>query len=302
MTPKFPAVIDSTMRADFKSCAQKFAYAYIHNLRTPHLNINLHFGAAFASGTEHVRKRFYTESATKDEALITCFNHLTLAWGPLDPPDGETKTFAKCFEALVCYFDRYDPATDPVQPYQLPDGSFAIESSFALETPIQHPETGDPILYAGRYDMLGVYSGQLFVVDEKTPRQLGATWANQWPLRSQFTGYCAAAFCYGHPVVGAITRGVGIRKNDIGFAEHISLRPRWQIDRWWDQLCRDLASMVDMYESGHWDLALESTACAAYSDPCAYADLCLSLYPSRLIEQNYKRIVWNPILRTEEEL
>src|SRR3990172_5087025 len=92
-------------------------------------------------------------------------------------------------------------------------GEFGIEFSFAAAIPeVKHPETGDPILFCGRFDQLAEYNKMLFVEDEKTTTSLGEQWRNNWDLDSQFTGYVWGAKQFGLPVVGAIVRGIGLLK------------------------------------------------------------------------------------------
>jgi hypothetical protein len=175
------------------------------------------------------------------------------------------------------------------------NGNPAVEFSFSIPLPINNPDTGEPLLFVGRFDMLGEFQKSLFVVDEKTTTALGQTWAQQWDLKSQFTGYCAAAREYGYPVAGAIIRGVGLLKHETTFAQVPQYRADWQIDRWYAQLLRDVQRMVDSYIAGQYDSAL-SEACAAYGG-CAFRRLCLSQHPEQWIDGYFVEKVWDPLAK-----
>ena len=299
--PPFPTYIDSTMRATFVSCPQKFAYEYIHNLHPVQRNIHFTFGGAFAKGLEVFRQTYYsTPGIDKDTCLVAAIRALIEDWGTHEETD-DRKTLPRCIQALVDYFDHYDPRTDHIQPYMKSDGTPAVELTFSIPLNVLHPDTGEPMLYCGRHDMLGTYGGQIYVVDEKTPKQLGQSWRHQWPLRSQFTGYCASAKIHGLPVVGAVVRGVGILNNRTTFEECITLRPDWQIERWYDQLERDVERMIQQYKSGRFDLNLDE-GCSAYYSPCTFMDVCTSRFPEKIIEAEFVRRKWNPILGQEEDM
>lgn len=49
-------------------------------------------------------------------------------------------------------------------------------------------------MYAANFDLLAVDPmGRYWVIDEKTTGKMGDSWALQWTLDSQLTGYCKAA-------------------------------------------------------------------------------------------------------------
>ena len=298
----FPPVIDNSIRSQFISCEGKFWYSFIENLAPVGTSVHLHAGGAFAHGVEHVRRAFYVEHRTKEEAIAIGVQELLRFYGDFQCPPESAKSAERMAGALVFYFDSYDLESDYVQPWT--DGeSTGIEFSFTLPLPIPHPETGDPLVYSGRFDMLGAHrDGPLFVVDEKTASSLGAQWTKQWELDSQFTGYCAGAAAYGKPVAGAIIRGISILKTKYDKAEAIIYRSQWQIDRWYEQLLRDIRRMVELYERGFSDinLKLDKSACGAYGG-CTFSILCASNQPERWKRIQFEPRKWHPMLREERE-
>lgn len=298
--PPFPEVIDSTMRGAFVSCPHKFYWEFIRRIGPKKLSIHLHFGACFARGLEVFRKEFYSRAHLHNYhevhklALGKALEAMILEWGDYPPEDEEPKTLWHCMAALDFYFEVHPPFSDVIQPFRKADNSPAVEFSFALPLNILHPETGEPILYAGRFDMLGVYDEELlYVVDEKTTGQMGPTWSSSWDLRAQFTGYVWAARTFGHQVAGAIARGVVIRKTGLDHGDAIIPVTDWQIERWKFQLERDIQRMISSWEESYWDYDLDS-ACTSYGG-CGFKSLCLSNNPERWIESSFAPRHWNPV-------
>jgi hypothetical protein len=299
--PAFPELIDNTMREAAFVCATKMWYGYERNLAPRVPSVHLHAGGAFARGLEVTRRAFYETKLDSRSAVGQGLHALLEFYGTFEPPYESNKTATRMAEALVSYFQQYPLETDFLQPFITPNGKPAIEFTFACEIPdVKHPTTGNPLLYGGRFDMLAMREGVLFVDDEKTTSQLGASWAAQWELNSQFTGYCWGAKQHGFPVAGAIIRGISILKNSFGHAQAITYRPAWAIDRWLEQLVRDAKRMVRAWEDHHergirHDMALGS-ACSMYGG-CPYKLLCASPDPEKWIEANYTHRVWDPMHR-----
>jgi hypothetical protein len=141
------------------------------------------------------------------------------------------------------------------------------------------------------------YAGGIFGEDDKTTSQLGASWPRQWDLRSQFTGYCWGAAQAGIPLQGFLVRGVSILKTKYDTMEALTYRPQWQIDRWYEQIHRDLERMVKCWEAGMWDYQLDN-ACNEYGG-CIFRQVCLSKDPEPWLEGGFERRVWDPVGRTE---
>lgn len=292
----FPVAIDSSMRSTFVSCPQKFFRQYMQHWALKQRSIHLRAGGAFAAGLDTARKSFWEFSSTPNEAFALGAKALLREYGDAREEDIGTspKSPDTMLLALEDYFREYGWQTDSIKPLRTASGKYAFEFTFALDIPgTRHPESGDPILYSGRFDMLGVYNNSLWVVDEKTTSQLGTTWAKQWRLRSQITGYCWAAQAYGYPVSGAFIRGVSVQKTGIKHGQAIEYRPKWQIDRWLSQLVRDTKRMVQCWEEGYWDFALDN-ACTDFGG-CPFAEVCTSLNPDRWLSENFEKREWNPL-------
>ena len=295
--PPFPAVFDSTKIRDFRSCPHRFFLRDILGLRSTAPSIHLHAGKVFAKGQEVYRKTFYSENSASPHDPQHALCQATIAmineWGEEDYWLDHAKSLPNIILALEESFNEYPPSVDIVNPLMVA-GEPAVEFNFVLPIPdLFHPETNEPILYTGRFDMLAEYQGLLYVEDDKTATSLGASWLKQWDLRSQFTSYCWGAKAYGKPVIGAIIRGTGILKTKFTFMQAIQERADWEIERWLLQTQRDITRAAQLWEEGYWDYNLDD-ACNEYGG-CSFKSLCTKKNPERWIEGEYVVDFWDPL-------
>jgi hypothetical protein len=285
------------MRKAFVRCPELFKRQFVDNLRLAEQNsVDLHFGACFARGMEFARKYFYVRGWTPEDSFEMGVGGMEEMWGNFQAPTGSNKTLPRLIGALRYYFERW-----PLENEELTPVEGGIECSFAIDLPILHPETGLPLQYAGRFDMLATDSnGRYYIVDEKTTGRLGDSWYLQWDMDSQMTGYIWAVknwpTMYLEPDVEVMAqvRGVSILKNDYGHAEVNVVRSQHMIDEWYEQLLHDVQHMIVCWKSKWWDQSF-SQACTDYGRVCEYAMLCKSADAERLIEGNYKEVIWNPL-------
>jgi hypothetical protein len=327
--PMFPHTIDSTMLASFRSCPQKMFRTYIEHWKAKEESVHLVAGGAFAKGIEVARKAYFegicvtakvtnhfdntlgftvrkVEWETTNEAHLLR-NHqashqlglaaLMAAYGDFECPADSAKSLERTAGALEFYFERYPFDADGTNPVTFPDGRRGIEFSFAEPLDFRHPVTGDPILYTGRADLVAEYAGGEYVFDEKTASQLGATWPRQWELRSQFTGYVWAAQKVRPAIQGGVVRGVSILKTKYDTAQAITYRSPYEIERWLNQVHRDLKRMLECWESGWWDFDLDH-ACSEYGG-CSFQRICKSPDPDAWLPMYFEQRVWDPLARKQ---
>ena len=294
--PPFPEIINSSLIADFRSCRQKaYLSSFMHwKSRSP--SVHLIAGAAFARGLEVTRKAFYEEGCDPETAVAMGLKALIIAYGDFECPPDSAKSCERMAGALEYYFSRYPLGEDSAEVITV-EGKHAIEFNFSEPLDLLHPVTQQPLIYTGRFDAIVRYSGLTLGCDEKTTSQLGASWPRQWDLRSQFTAYTWGAAKAGIKLDGFLIRGVSILKSKYDTAEAITYRPQWQMDRWYEQLLRDLTAMVAAWDSGVWDYNLDH-ACAEYGG-CPFRSVCLLRDPAELLAQQFERRVWDPVTRTE---
>jgi len=242
--------------------------------------------------------------------LEAAFKAFAQEWGDYIPPDESPKSFATVFQALSFYLREYPPQTDPIQPYIAKDGNPAVEFTFSIPLDISHPESGDPILFVGRFDLLGSYNGLPCIVDEKTTGKMGS---GSWSLRGQFMGYCWACQYHNLPVNVAVVREIGLYAREYKIQQHMEQYPQHLIQRWYGQMIRDIQQMVDAYKevSSPWwinsaqelkEQAVEASypfnfadSCTAYGG-CAFMPLCLAKDPEPY-KSSYSNYRWNPLAK-----
>jgi hypothetical protein len=291
----FPDVLDSSILST-ASCPTKFLYQYCLNLSPSVKSVHLHAGGAFAHAVEQVRKSFYLQNEPLDRSLYNGWKALIDYWGTYDDVplegSGSYKDFINISAALFDYFRNYDPQTDHIQPYRKHDGSPAVEFTFSIPLPINHPESGMPLIYAGRCDMIGIYQGSICVVDEKTSYQFPHNWADTFTMRGQFLGYTWAARSFGILANMCVVRGIAIQQKSIKHLEAIIQYPNWQIERWYVEMLRKVQFLVDCWKSKTFPMSY-GDACSAYSG-CSMMDLCKSPNPEIWLDSFTVR-KWNPL-------
>lgn len=297
LRPMFPNTIDSTILGTFRGCPQKAFRQYIQHWKPLAQSVHLIAGGAFASGIEAARRAFYVDEQSPEDAEGAGLEALIRHYGDFECPADSAKSLERMCGALEFYFERYPLGADGAEPITLAGGKKGIEFSFAEPLDILHPVTGDPILYTGRSDMIAHRAGGVYIYDEKTTSSLGASWGKQWEMRSQFTGYAWAAKKQGIKTAGSIVRGVSILKTKYDTLEVPTYRTDYEIDRWYDQMIRDLKRMIVMWAEGYWDYNLEG-ACNDYGG-CTFTKICKSSDPEAYLPMYFTKKVWDPLARQE---
>lgn len=298
LEPHFPEVLDATMLASYR-CPRRFFYAHVHRYGSPGgKSIHLIAGGAYAKGLE-VARLAYMNDKDPGECLLLGIDALIREYGDAQP--GETsKSLDRMVGALEFYFDQYPLNTDPAR-IAVIAGSPAVEWSFALPLPFNHPVSGNPLLYTGRTDALMDFAGGLYGLDDKTTSQLGTSWPKQWTLRSQFTGYAWAARELGIPLAGTLVRGVSILKTKYDTAQAIVNQPPWKIDQWVGHRDTVIHHMLhdwrNLTSGAQPEAALDET-CNEYGG-CMFKQVC-EVPPTvrdSWLATNYEEVIWNPLAK-----
>lgn len=314
-SPQFPRVIDYTILSDWKSCPHKFFRSHVCGMARSRPNIHLHFGGCVAKGLE-VARRYYIATEDAGDALEEACLAVVETWGsdfddfiPVTRTE-RNKSLANALLAIQAYFREWPLDEDELRIHRH-NGEPCVEFSFALPIPggITHPDTGEPLLYAGRFDFIGDYSRTIYGCDDKTASVDPANdmWRNQWKLRGQFSGYCWAAREYGMPMHGFFVRGMGVLTDSVRTGQCIIARPPWMVDTWLRQMQADVQEMVHQYNDlvsrtdddlgSHAFPQSFANACADFGG-CSYLDLCTSEHPEDWYGEYIERR-WNPLTREE---
>jgi hypothetical protein len=299
----FPEVIDSSMMASFKECPAKFNLQYIQEWKPRGLSTHLHAGASFAHGLERARRAFYEEDQDAETSVAEGVGALLERYGDHQPGDfgsAANKSALRMAGALEFYFSQYPLNHDTAYPIIMPGGKRGIEFNYTYPLGIDHPETGQPILYTGRSDGIFQFSGGTYIFDDKTASQLGPTWAKQWKLRAQFSGYVWLAQQCGIKVDGVVVRGISILKNSYGCAEDVSFRGEYMLAAWYTELLSWISHMKECYRTGVWCHNFDH-ACSNFGG-CEFDSICDMEDAQSFLAQSHERRHWDPITRTETKL
>ena len=342
----FPRVIDNTMYEQWKACPHSFFRRTIQGLQLAELGepgtpptirkgIHTHFGSCLAKALE-VTRREYHEGAGHGEALAAGAQALIAKWdadGPIPSPrtrTEEAKTLDACVLAHAGYFREWD-LDDPMQQIMVIDDRPLIELSGARDIPgSSHPVTGEPILYAGRFDAVLDRFGTAIGLDDKTTGASveGEAWQNNWTLRGQFTGYVWLANSWGYQMEQFLVHGVQVLKTTCKYAECLEVRPWWMVESWLRQLKDDLGMMCLQYnefierlvgnpdrggEASGGEAALDLSldlahpfgqrfgdACHHYNQRCQFTRLCSEPNPQDFLDA-YIVERWDPLKQAEED-
>lgn len=293
MNPTFPTVLDSTQLEAFRNCPQQFFLGYCHNWHLQGESVHLHAGAAYAHGLEVARKVWASGIFVEEECLALGLRALCEAYGDFDSGDSP-KSLSRMCGALEYYFSQYSLERDPAQVLLL-NGAPAVEWSFAIPLPLNHPSTGEPLLYAGRFDAVVHFANANYALDDKTTSSLGASWSKSWDMRGQFTSYAWAMREHGLHPAGTIVRGVSILKTKYETAQAIISQADWKIDRWYADTLLEVQEMLRCWESGEWRRAW-GEPCNHYGG-CPFKQCCLVKDPTPWLQSYYEQRPWNPLER-----
>jgi hypothetical protein len=296
----FPDIIDSSMLAAFKTCPELFHRQYIQEWKAKGESVHLVAGGAFARGLEVTRRAFYEDGRTPEDSIAAGLEALLRAYGDFECPPDSAKSAERMAGAFEFYFDNYALSHVDAYPILLGGNRRAIEYSFAHPLPVNNPLTGQPLIYSGRMDAIINYGGPVFICDEKTTKQLGPTWSQQWDLRGQFMGYNWGCREAGVRVDGALIRGVSILKTKYETQQAVVKHMDWQIDQWYIELLDWCQEIIRCWETGRWKHNFDS-GCASYGG-CGFRRVCASENPEPWLEMGFERRHWNPLLRTETKL
>jgi hypothetical protein len=327
MTPRghtraFPSVIDSTMIAAL-ACHRRWDYAYQRNyIPDSRKNIHLMAGAAFAKGLEVMRlswsQGFYDRPVFKtildehgvessvldynehcviestDDALELGLEALMLAYDE-SVEHNTAKTLDRMCGALEYYASVF-PIDDPeFGIIETIAGRPGIEWNFCAPLPVLHPDTGEPLLYSGRLDVvLAAYAGR-YLTDDKTTSSLGYSWPNQWDMRGQFASYAWGASESGLQIDGTLVRGISILKTKYDHAQTIVHQPPWKQAEWLASTCEKLEYAKQLYARGI-NVAAFGEACNEYGG-CEFKIVCMGKNHEEWMASNFDERNWNPLER-----
>lgn len=317
---EFPLVIDSTMLSSM-TCHRRWVWSYEANY-TPFAgkSIDLMAGAAFAKGAEIMRTCFLLGSA---EMTSISGAHLSFTTRPGDPEDA----LEAGVEALIQAYDQNTPAFNSPKTcdrmagaleyystqFPLTDPEYGVISSiagkpgvewnFCVPLPVLHPDTGEPLLFAGRTDICLEIFGGRYLTDDKTTTRLGDSWVKQWDMRGQFAGYTWAARQLGIQIDGTLVRGTSILKSKYECKQALVDQPQWKCDEWLAATVAKLEMAKLYYYEHSLDGNPRPTVIPAFGEPCneyggcEFKRFCMVKDHAGWLEDNCAERNWDPLDR-----
>jgi hypothetical protein len=157
-------------------CSTKAALKYLWGLTDKGEKASLLAGKAF-----HAALSAYIEGKHDP---IAVFDANYKEWAQLNVAYEDKRSWANTRAVVEHYFTSHLKAVPwPFQP---------VLTEQAFEIPLMTTADGVEILFVGRMDVLGAYSGGYVVVEGKSG-WLGQQWIDKWALNAQLSGYVWAA-------------------------------------------------------------------------------------------------------------
>lgn len=311
----FPAVLDASGMKEYKSCPRKWWHKYVEgkSLQGVAANVDLIAGRALAKGMEVGRKVFWVEGEDAEMAVEAGIEAMLEEYGK-DRPE-EVKNHERLKEAYRKYWKKWPMSRDrgivPIEE--------GIEGTFSFEIPgLVHPDTGQPLLYAGKRDMIGREIGEddpfgegsegdLWGVDEKTCGYVNDGWQHEYELDWQFLGYTYfERVVAGNDIEGVIIRKIGLKRKVFdGRSDLKQAKIRYDgkvLEDWYQEMIQTAAEMVWKYEEAKIEEGLKGipqvfgNACNEYSG-CQSRPICLH----KEVLPEYTIFRWNPLTREKEK-
>ena len=113
-------------------------------------------------------------------------------------------------------------------------------------------------------------------------------------MHHQFTGlHLGRGRAAGLKPDGVIVRGISILKTKYDTMQVITNRSGYEVNRWYDQVHRDIERMIRAWQTGYWDYALDG-ACTEYGG-CKPDQRLQVLRPQHLAADVLSAKVWDPL-------
>lgn len=285
----FPAVVDSSMLAERRVCPQSAEYKYIWKLIPPTLSPHLHAGKTLAGALHTARETFQQTASASAAELAGYYSLLTSYHGVTNVPNHPTKNLPGLIDAYLAYVSKWPFDQDHLQIKY-------AEANFAIPLRVRHPRTRDPILYAGRIDMLAEDTlGDTYVVDEKTTGRMDKELANKFLLRPQFIGYnYALRRHFRVKSHGTLVRIIVVNGSNIEPMEIHIPHSNEDLERWWRQVNFETAEWIQQFLRK--EMPRHGDACYHWGRPCDYTTPCRAPYRSlENLAHNFVHNDWSPL-------
>ena len=270
---------DSTCIDLAETCLYKYYLRMICRWKPVSGSPHLRFGGHYATACEHYHAHRAKDMSHDDaveavvlEALIDTWDHERDESGNRIPGTGQPwtslhnlKTRENLIRTIIWYLDEFE--NDPAQTIILPDGKPAVELSFTLDI-------GDEdIVFCGHLDRFVEYSGDLYVMDQKTTgTSVTPYYFRQWDTSGQMSMYTfAGRMIYDIPLSGVIIDAAQIAVGFSRFSRGMTFRTDLQLQEWLDDARYHIAMAREGTKQNRFPM--NRSSCTKYGG-CEFAEMC----------------------------
>lgn len=283
---------DATSLNAWLTCPQYYKYTILDGWRSKGESVHLWFGGHIATALENFYK--YRAQGMDYETTLRQVVRDTLqaTWhnGAPDTFDDQRKTRENLIRSIIWYAEHFKD--EHIEVVHLADGTPAVELSFSLDF-------GNNLLWCGHIDRVVNYSGDTYIMDQKTT---GSTINNkffkQFHLSTQMSGYTFAGKALYHiPVKGVIIDGIQIAVGFTSFERGFTFRTDAQLQEWYDEAHLHIANARAATLANQFPK--NTTACDKFGG-CAFRDICSRSPESRLnyLHGDFEiKNLWDPLER-----
>lgn len=300
----FPDVVSNSFLEDVIKCPRKAQLRYGFGLSPVHTSVYLVAGGEFARAQE-ARRRAIIAGLPEEECILAGCMAIQSQKRP--PPElmGNVPPSHTRGEVIMAFiFSCLKlPLVQEMETVKSLKGASveAVEFSFLVQLPFDHPTTGDSLLMSGRLDGYEARGGMgLWGIDDKFVSRANSY---GWEWSTQFISYGWAHQQYGLDLPGFVvkeTTAEGITAQTI---EHVVKRDPVREAQWYDNLQFTLEALLKRTHRGElWPThySKDSFGCKR----CEMRTLCSNerFNPEDpTLPYGFKRIFWDPVTRTERE-
>lgn len=287
-------VWDATSLTLADTCLRKYEYKMIHGWQHPNKSVHLIFGGLYATALEHFYKHVALGHTSQEALCLVVHEALINSWdaaaGAPIAFDHNAKTRENLIRTIVWYVDQFE--NESISVVHLKNGKPAVELSFTL--PVD-----DGLLFAGHIDRLVEYTGDKYVMDQKTTGSTITTnYFNNFNPDIQMSMYTfAGRMIYDIPVRGVIIDAAQINVGFTRFERGFTFRSDGQLDEWYHESLATIRRAQGATRAGFFPK--NTTACGNYGG-CEFRAVCSRSPEARkhfLAGDFVKGPTWDPLDR-----
>lgn len=229
---------DATSLKNLQTCPRYYYYTNIEGYKSKSPSVHLWFGGHYATALEHYYKHMALGKSSQEALCLVVREALEATWVRYEDADGNPrggparfespeKTRENLIRTIIWYVDQFEQ--DSAEVIHLANGKPAVELSFTLEV-------DDDIIFCGHLDRLVTYSGEAYVMDQKTSKAtITPYFMKQWDTDAQMSMYTfAGKSILSSPVKGVIIDAAQVAVGFSRFERGFTLRNDAQLEEWYD--------------------------------------------------------------------